>query len=71
MILSSSSNEYTIVNYHDKLTLISEMSINLENEMTGTTSGIIKGFDKIGHGEHVVLIYPNLCKEKSIHIIVI
>jgi len=47
------------------------MSINLENEMTGTTSGIIKGFDKIGHGEHVVLIYPNLYAEKSIHIIVI
>jgi hypothetical protein len=43
------------------------MSINLENEMTGTTSGIIKGFDKIGHGEHVVLIYPNLYALREIY----
>ena len=63
----SKQQEYTIVNYHDKLTLISEMSINLENEMTGTTSGIIKGFDKIRHGEHVVLIYPNLYALREIN----
>jgi hypothetical protein len=45
--------------------------MNKDNEMTGTTSDIIKGIDKIEHGEHVVLIYPNLHTEKSIHIIVI
>jgi hypothetical protein len=47
--------------------------MNKDNEMTGTTSDIIKGIDKIEHGEHVVLIYPNLytLREKSIHIIVI
>ena len=43
------------------------MSINLENEMTCTTSGIIKGFDKIGHGEHIILIYHNLYALREIY----
>jgi hypothetical protein len=47
------------------------MSMYKYNEMTGTTSDIIKGINKIEHGEHVVIIYPNLYAEKSIHIIVI
>jgi hypothetical protein len=46
--------------------------MNKDNEMTGTTSDIIKGIDKIEHGEHVVLIYPNLyALRETIHIIVI
>lgn len=36
------------------------MSMYKYNEMTGTTSDIIKGINKIEHGEHVVIIYPNL-----------
>lgn len=52
--------EYIIVNHHDKLSLISEMSINLDNEITGTNLECIERLDKIGHGEHIILIYPNL-----------
>ena len=36
------------------------MSINTDNEMTGTSLDIMEGLDKIGHGEHIILIYPNL-----------
>jgi len=43
------------------------MSINLENEMTGTTSDIINGIDKIEYREHVVLIYPNLYALREIY----
>lgn len=41
--------------------------MNKDNEMTGTTSDIIKGIDKIEHGEHVVLIYPNLYTLREIY----
>ena len=36
------------------------MSINLDNEITGTNLECIERLDKIGHGEHIILIYPNL-----------
>ena len=41
--------------------------MNKDNEMTGTTSDIINGIDKIEHREHVVFIYPNLYALIEIH----
>ena len=41
--------------------------MNKDNEMTGTTSDIINGIDKIEHREHVVLIYPNLYALREIY----
>jgi hypothetical protein len=35
--------------------------------MPGTTSDIIKGINKIEHGEHVVIIYPNLYALREIY----
>ena len=43
------------------------MSMYKYNEMTGTTSDIIKGINKIEHGEHVVIIYPNLYALREIY----
>jgi hypothetical protein len=67
LILNPHSKEYTIVNYHDKLSLISKMSINADNEMTGTSLDSIERLDKIGHGEHIILIYPNLYALREIY----
>ena len=41
--------------------------MNKDNEMTGTTSDIINGIDKIEYREHVVLIYPNLYALREIY----
>ena len=43
------------------------MSINTDNEMTGTSLDIMEGLDKIGHGEHIILIYPNLYALEEIY----
>lgn len=43
------------------------MSINTDNEMTGTSLDIMEGLDKIGHGEHIILIYPNLYALREIY----
>jgi hypothetical protein len=41
--------------------------MNKDNEMTGTTSNIINGIDKMEHREHVVIIYPNLYALREIY----
>ena len=41
--------------------------LNTDNEITGTTLDIIEGLDKIEHGEHIVLIYPNLYALREIY----
>jgi hypothetical protein len=43
------------------------MSINADNEMTGTTLDIIEVLDKIGQGEHIILIYHNLYALREIY----
>lgn len=34
--------EYTIVNYHDKLSLVAEMTTHADNELTGTSLDIMQ-----------------------------
>lgn len=41
--------------------------MNKDKVITSTTVDIIEGFDKIGHGEHLVLVYPNLCALREIY----
>ena len=41
--------------------------MNKDNEITGTVVDIIEGFDKIDHGEHIILIYPNLYALREIY----
>jgi MEDS: MEthanogen/methylotroph, DcmR Sensory domain len=43
------------------------MSLNIDNEITGTTLDIIEGLNKIEYGEHIVLIYPNLYALREIY----
>jgi hypothetical protein len=41
--------------------------MNKNNEITGTTLDIIEGLDKIKHGEHIILIYPNFYALREIY----
>jgi MEDS: MEthanogen/methylotroph, DcmR Sensory domain len=43
------------------------MSLNIDNEITGTTLDIIEGLNKIEYGEHIILIYPNLYALREIY----
>jgi hypothetical protein len=43
------------------------MLMNKDNELTGTSLDIIQGFDKIGRGEHTILIYPDLYTLREIY----
>ena len=43
------------------------MSINADNEMRGTNLESIERLDKIGYGEHIILIYPDLYALREIY----
>jgi hypothetical protein len=43
------------------------MSTNADNEMTGTSLDSIEVLDKIGHGEHIILVYSNLNALREIY----
>ena len=43
------------------------MLMDKDNEITGTTLDIVEALNKIGRGEHIILIYPNLNTLREIY----
>lgn len=41
--------------------------MNKDKVLTGTSLEIIQGFDKIGNGEHIIFIYPDLYASRVIY----